>query len=39
MFNDPDLNIDWGIPAEKQLISEKDLKHPLFKDLKTNFVY
>ena len=39
MFNDPDLNIDWGIPADKQLISEKDLKHPLFKDLKTNFVY
>lgn len=23
-FNDPSLNIDWGIPVESQLISEKD---------------
>jgi dTDP-4-dehydrorhamnose 3,5-epimerase len=39
MYNDPTLNIDWGIPADKQIISEKDLKHPLLEDLKTNFVF
>lgn len=33
IYNDPTLNIDWGIPADKALISEKDTKHPLFKDL------
>lgn len=25
MFNDPDLNIDWLIPSEKESVSEKDL--------------
>lgn len=33
IYNDPILNIDWGIPADKALISEKDTKHPLFNDL------
>jgi len=37
MFNDPDLNIDWKIPLDKALVSEKDMKHPLLKDLKVNF--
>lgn len=37
MYNDPALNIDWGIPAEKQLISEKDLKQPLLRDAEMNF--
>ena len=27
-WNDPDLNIDWRIPAEKVVLSEKDSKHP-----------
>ncbi|MCL2329345.1 MAG: dTDP-4-dehydrorhamnose 3,5-epimerase [Bacteroidetes bacterium] len=36
-YNDPALNIDWGIPAEKQLISDKDLKQPLLKDAEMNF--
>lgn len=39
MYNDPALGIDWKIPAEKALVSEKDTKHPLLADLKTNFVY
>lgn len=30
-FNDPTLGIDWGIPEDKQVLSEKDLIHPLFK--------
>jgi dTDP-4-dehydrorhamnose 3,5-epimerase len=29
---DNSLNIDWGVPVEKQRVSEKDLVLPLFKD-------
>ena len=32
MWNDSDLNIDWKIPADKILLSEKDTKNPLFKE-------
>lgn len=32
-FNDPDLNIDWKIPADKIEVSDKDSKQPFFKDL------
>jgi len=35
IWNDPDLNIDWGI--EVPSISEKDLKGMLFKDFKNPF--
>ena len=38
-FNDQSLNIDWQIPAAKQIISEKDINQPLFKDCKNNFVF
>lgn len=34
---DPDLGIDWQIPAEDRVLSEKDKLHPLFKDFKTCF--
>jgi len=37
MYNDVDLAIDWKIPADKAIISEKDTKHPLFKDADMNF--
>ena len=37
MYNDADLAIDWKIPADKAIISEKDTKHPLFKDANMNF--
>ena len=37
MYNDADLAIDWKIPADKAIISEKDTKHPLFKDADKNF--
>ena len=33
MFNDPDLAIDWRIPSEKILLSEKDKKHPAFSEI------
>lgn len=35
--SDPDLDIDWQIPAEDRILSEKDKLHPLFKDFKTCF--
>ncbi len=30
-FDDPQLNIDWQIPAEKQVLSAKDRQHPTFE--------
>lgn len=30
-FDDPTLNIDWGIPAAAMQLSEKDLELPFFK--------
>ena len=36
IWNDPDLNIEWGI--ENPLVSEKDLQGVLFRDLKSPFV-
>ena len=32
MWNDPQLNIEWPIPADKVILSEKDQHHPLLKD-------
>jgi len=37
MYNDPTLNIDWRIPTENAIISDKDNKHPLLKDAELNF--
>lgn len=37
-YNDPVLQIDWKIPAGKELVSDKDLQSPLFVDCKNNFV-
>ena len=39
LFNDPALGIDWKIPQEKQIISDKDLVHPIFENCKNNFVF
>ena len=36
-WNDPDLNIDWRIPIEEVILSEKDSKHPKLKDLQCVF--
>lgn len=38
-FYDPALQIDWKIPAEKQIISDKDKLHPTFENCKNNFIY
>lgn len=33
VWNDPDLGIDWKLPPEDVVLSEKDKRHPLLKDL------
>jgi len=37
LLTDPDLNIDWQVPVEDRILSEKDTKHPLLKDLDNPF--
>ena len=36
---DDSLGIDWGIPFDKALLSEKDTKHPCLKDFDSPFAY
>ncbi|MBR1720390.1 MAG: dTDP-4-dehydrorhamnose 3,5-epimerase [Phocaeicola sp.] len=38
-WNDPDLNIDWGIPADQIILSAKDELHPLLKDFDSPFTF
>ncbi len=38
-FDDPELNIDWQIPAGKEIVSEKDSHLPYFTDARTNFFF
>ncbi len=37
LLSDPDLNIDWRVPQEKRILSEKDTHHPLFRDFVSEF--
>ena len=37
LLSDPDLNIDWQVPEDKRIISDKDTKHPKMAELKTPF--
>lgn len=39
IWNDLDLGIDWGVPAEKAVLSEKDNRNPRLKDLEKIFEY
>jgi dTDP-4-dehydrorhamnose 3,5-epimerase len=36
-YDDPQLDIDWQIPAGKAVVSEKDLDLPLFANCRNNF--
>ena len=38
-WDDPDLNIDWRLPAEKILLSEKDRHHPFLRNIESPFRY
>ena len=37
MWNDPDIAIEWPVPASDVVLSEKDLHHPYLKDFETPF--
>lgn len=39
IYNDKDLGIDWKIPADKALVSEKDNVLPSLKNCKNSFVF
>ena len=39
VYNDPALNIDWKIPAEKANVADKDKMHPVLSNCKNNFIY
>ncbi len=36
-INDPELNIDWKLGSIARIISDKDLKHPVFREAVCNF--
>lgn len=36
---DDSLGIDWCIPTDKAILSDKDTHHPLLKDFDTPFIY
>lgn len=38
-WNDPEIGIDWGIPADKILLSAKDKAHPRLKESTELFDY
>ena len=38
-WDDPDLGIEWGVPAEKIILSAKDKVHPRLKDSTELFDY
>jgi dTDP-4-dehydrorhamnose 3,5-epimerase len=38
-WDDPDLGIDWKVPSDKVILSEKDSHHPRLKDCKDLFDY
>jgi dTDP-4-dehydrorhamnose 3,5-epimerase len=37
IYNDPILNIDWKVPAGKEIVAAKDLVLPNIENCKTNF--
>ena len=38
-WDDPDLGIDWRIPADEIILSAKDMSHPRLKDIESSFEY
>lgn len=39
LYNDPALAIDWLIPADKAIIADKDLLHPVLENCAGNFQF
>ena len=38
LYSDPELKIDWKIPADKAIVSDKDLQQPLFATLTGEYI-
>jgi dTDP-4-dehydrorhamnose 3,5-epimerase len=38
-YDDPALNIDWKVPAEKAIVSAKDVELPVFAGSRNNFQF
>lgn len=38
-WDDPELGIDWGVPAEAVILSPKDANHPTLKEAEELFYY
>lgn len=39
VYNDPALNIDWMIPADKAVVAERDLRHPGIENCISEFIF
>jgi dTDP-4-dehydrorhamnose 3,5-epimerase len=39
LLDDADLNIDWQVPADKMIISDKDKTNSRFADVQVNFEF
>lgn len=39
IYNDPGLNIDWGVPTENAIVADKDKLYPVLADCVHNFEY
>ena len=38
-WDDPDLGIDWKVPADEVILSPKDMSNPRLRDLELHFDY
>lgn len=38
-FNDPAIGIEWPMPVDKMILSEKDMQHPPLAELDNPFIY
>ncbi len=38
-YNDPVLEIDWRVPADKQIVAERDINHPTLSNCINNFIF
>jgi dTDP-4-dehydrorhamnose 3,5-epimerase len=39
IWNDPELAIDWKIPADQAIVSERDMNHPTFREATHHFEF
>jgi dTDP-4-dehydrorhamnose 3,5-epimerase len=38
-WDDPALGIDWGVTADRAVLSDRDRQHPLLRDLPRDFIF